>query len=459
MKTAAQLPEETSRPLNPTNPVPRPGRHRRPMTAPNTPKEKRAKIKKVLITTLTVMLILGILAIAAYFIKNLIESKYFFCTRSVKFIPLDKTCDGHIDCAGAEDEITCMTTFKVNTTFPVRLQSNDQVLQVYGPDSGWRTVCSDDWTQAHTQTACTQLGYTMKPTSKNILVSSLTSPMKTGPFTAVRPGTSNTPIQQATADRSVCQSGSVVSLSCSDCGNVGADDRIVGGTDTSIDHWPWQVSLQRSGQHTCGGSLVSPRWVVTAAHCFTGSNKELRQWAVVSGQTSIITLGGSSVDRVIVNADYNAETNDYDIALMRLTRPITVSDVRRPVCLPPKDYSITAETYMTVTGWGYRRENGAVADILQEAKIPLIAQSVCSSPTVYGSIITNRMLCAGFPEGKVDACQGDSGGPLVHISDSSWNLVGVVSWGVGCARKGKPGVYTNVEVMLNWIQTVIEKNP
>uniref|UniRef100_A0A3P9DSL3 Transmembrane protease serine 4-like n=1 Tax=Maylandia zebra TaxID=106582 RepID=A0A3P9DSL3_9CICH len=383
------------------------------MTAPNTPKEKRAKIKKVLITTLTVMLILGILAIAAYFIKNLIESKYFFCTRSVKFIPLDKTCDGHIDCAGAEDEITCMTTFKVNTTFPVRLQSNDQVLQVYGPDSGWRTVCSDDWTQAHTQTACTQLGYTI----------------------------------------SVCQSGSVVSLSCSDCGNVGADDRIVGGTDTSIDHWPWQVSLQRSGQHTCGGSLVSPRWVVTAAHCFTGSNKELRQWAVVSGQTSIITLGGSSVDRVIVNADYNAETNDYDIALMRLTRPITVSDVRRPVCLPPKDYSITAETYMTVTGWGYRRENGAVADILQEAKIPLIAQSVCSSPTVYGSIITNRMLCAGFPEGKVDACQGDSGGPLVHISDSSWNLVGVVSWGVGCARKGKPGVYTNVEVMLNWIQT------
>uniref|UniRef100_A0A3P9CGZ2 Transmembrane serine protease 4a n=1 Tax=Maylandia zebra TaxID=106582 RepID=A0A3P9CGZ2_9CICH len=383
------------------------------MTAPNTPKEKRAKIKKVLITTLTVMLILGILAIAAYFIKNLIESKYFFCTRSVKFIPLDKTCDGHIDCAGAEDEITCMTTFKVNTTFPVRLQSNDQVLQVYGPDSGWRTVCSDDWTQAHTQTACTQLGYTI----------------------------------------SVCQSGSVVSLSCSDCGNVGADDRIVGGTDTSIDHWPWQVSLQRSGQHTCGGSLVSPRWVVTAAHCFTGSNKELRQWAVVSGQTSIITLGGSSVDRVIVNADYNAETNDYDIALMRLTRPITVSDVRRPVCLPPKDYSITAETYMTVTGWGYRRENGAVADILQEAKIPLIAQSVCSSPTVYGSIITNRMLCAGFPEGKVDACQGDSGGPLVHISDSSWNLVGVVSWGVGCARKGKPGVYTKVEVMLNWIQT------
>lgn len=165
------------------------------------------------------------------------------------------------------------------------------------------------------------------------------------------------------------------------------------------------------------------------------------------------------MDRFIVNADYNAETNDYDIALMRLTRPITVSDVRRPVCLPPKDYSITAGTYMTVTGWGYRRENGAAADILQEANIPLIAQSVCSSPTVYGSIITNRMLCAGFPEGKVDACQGDSGGPLVHISDSSWNLVGVVSWGVGCARKGKPGVYTNVEVMLNWIQTVIEKNP
>uniref|UniRef100_A0A3Q0QRL0 Transmembrane serine protease 4a n=1 Tax=Amphilophus citrinellus TaxID=61819 RepID=A0A3Q0QRL0_AMPCI len=344
--------------------------------------------------------------------------KYFFCTKSVKFIPLEQTCNGKNDCAGGEDEITCLDKEKNDSTSssflpPVRLRSNKNVLQVYSPDSVWRSVCYDDWTEGHTQTACKQLGYTI-----------------------------------------VCKTGSVVSLSCSDCGEAVVEGRIIGGTDASIEHWPWQVSLRRAGQHTCGGSLVSPRWVVTAAHCFSGS--ELSQWRVVSGQTYVTSLGGSYVDRIIVHAGYDPVTNDYDIALMRLSSPITVGDTRRPVCLPPKDYGLTDGASMHVTGWGYQRENGVVSDRLQEASVPLIVQSTCSSSTVYGSAITQRMLCAGFPEGAVDACQGDSGGPLVHFNANKWHLVGVVSWGDGCARKGKPGVYSNVEEMLNWVQTAIE---
>lgn len=458
MRAAVQDPEETSRPLNPKHPVLQPGRHRKPMTAPKTQKNKVAKIKKVLLIILLVLVILGTLATAGYFIKMLIESKYYFCTKSVKFIPLEKTCDGVNDCAGGEDEITCMSTLHVNTTFPVRLRSNKNVLQVYSPDSVWRSVCYDDWTEGHTQTACTQLGYTMNPSSQSIPVSSLMVQMKTGPFAAVRAGSSSTPIHQATSERSACKTGSVVSLSCSDCGEAVVEGRIVGGTDASIEHWPWQVSLQRAGQHTCGGSLVSPRWVVTAAHCFSGNGKELSQWRVVSGQTRVMSLGGSYVDRIIVNGDYEPFTNDYDIALMRLSSPITVGDTRRPACLPPKNYGLTDGASMHVTGWGYRRENGVVSDRLQEASVPLIVQSTCSSSTVYGSAITQRMLCAGFPEGAVDACQGDSGGPLVHFNATKWHLVGVVSWGDGCARKGKPGVYSNVEEMLNWVQTAIEKN-
>ncbi|XP_069004204.1 transmembrane protease serine 4a isoform X1 [Embiotoca jacksoni] len=459
MLTVINLPEESSNPLNPRQAVPRPGRHRRPMTAPKTQKDKASKTKRVLLTILTVVVLLGILVTAGYFIKQLIDRKYFFCKRSVRFIPIDKACDGNDDCSGGEDEITCVSSFTDNTTFPVRLTSSQHVLQVYSPGSGWRSVCSDNWTAQHTQTACTQLGYAYKPRSTSVPVSTLMSSLNSGPFTAVRPGITNTPVHQATIDRSVCRSGSVVSLSCSDCGQVGSQDRIVGGTDALIEDYPWQVSLQQGGQHTCGGSLVSPHWVVTAAHCFIGSKKELSRWRVVSGRTYMSTLGGSYVDRVILNGNYDPALNDNDIALMRLSSPITVGVGRLPVCLPPKSFGLAAGASMVVTGWGYLAENGKVSHSLQKARIPLIAQSICSSPRVYGSAITQRMICAGFLEGNVDACQGDSGGPLVHFSSSRWNVAGVVSWGVGCARESKPGVYCNVEEMLNWIHTVIEKNP
>ncbi|XP_039986277.1 transmembrane protease serine 4a isoform X3 [Xiphias gladius] len=429
------------------------------MTAPKTQKDKASKRKRVFLTVLAVVVLLGILVTAAYFIKQLIESKYFFCARSVKFIPIDKACDGKDDCAGGEDEITCMSSFTVNTTFPVRLMSGRHVLQVYNLGSGWRSVCSDDWTEQHTQTACNQLGYTYKPRSTRVPVDTLISSLKTGPFTAIRPGTTTKPIHQATIDRSVCRSGSVISLSCSNCGQVGSQDRIVGGTDAVIEDWPWQVSLQQGGQHTCGGSLVSPRWVVSAAHCFSGSKKELSRWRVVSGRTYMGTLGGSYVDRIIANGDYNPSRNDYDIALIRLSSPIKVGVARKPVCLPPKAFGLVAGASMAVTGWGYLEENGEVSPSLQKANIPLIDQAVCSSPTMYGSSITQRMICAGFLKGEVDACQGDSGGPLVHFTSSRWHLVGVVSWGIGCARERRPGVYCNVEEMLNWIYTVIEKNP
>ncbi|XP_054884293.1 transmembrane protease serine 4a isoform X2 [Poeciliopsis prolifica] len=426
----------------------------KPMTNSTPQRQKVLKTKKILIWIVIAVVILAILVTAGFLIKMLIESHYYYCTRSAKFIPIAQSCDGNFDCVDGEDEAYCLSEFKANGTFPVRLVSDEHVLQVFNGKT-WGTVCTDDWSTQHTETACKQLGYTKSPTSKDVYVSSLPSPLKTGPFMAVRSESGSTPVHQATVERSVCRTGSVVSLKCSDCGEGGNVERIVGGVDARIEDYPWQVSLQNGG-HRCGGSLVSSRWIVTAAHCFSG-NKELSRWTVMAGETYMTSSGLSSVDKIIIHDEYDEGRNDYDLAMMRLSRPISVGGKRKPVCLPPKYLLLPDKAPVVVSGWGLLRENGKTSNVLQKANIEMINRNTCSS--IYGTSLSQRMICAGNLKGGVDSCQGDSGGPLVYFSSSKWHLVGVVSWGDGCARENRPGVYSNVDDMLNWIYTVIEKNP
>ncbi|XDV32665.1 hypothetical protein PO909_003415 [Leuciscus waleckii] len=456
MRTKTQVPEENTIPLNPPQPVAQPGRHRKPMTTPNAPNTISPKTKKIIITVLIVAVILAILAVAAFFIKQLIDSKYYFCSKSVKFIPLEKACDGKEDCSGAEDESACVMPFGANSTFPLRLISTSNVLQVFNSaENKWKSVCEESFTQQHAETACQKLGYSVNPSFSKVQVGLLSSDLKMD-FCVVGSSKPQT-FQSTVTDRKVCNTGTVVTLTCSDCGKSRSQDRIVGGQDAIIENWPWQVSLQNSGQHTCGGSLVSPNWVVTAAHCFNGDGmKALVKWNVVSGITYLGSSGASSVDKIIVNRNYKSGRNDYDIAMIRLQSPITLGESRRPVCLPPQDLGLKKDASLVVTGWGHLMEKGNVSPKLQKAQIPLIDRASCQSPAVYGSSVTPRMICAGFLKGGVDACQGDSGGPLVYSSDH-WMLVGVVSWGVGCARENRPGVYTNVDQMLDWIHSVMQE--
>uniref|UniRef100_H2LKA2 Transmembrane serine protease 5 n=1 Tax=Oryzias latipes TaxID=8090 RepID=H2LKA2_ORYLA len=204
-----------------------------------------------------------------------------------------------------------------------------------------------------------------------------------------------------------------------------------------------------------------------SAFCFLSANVSYRlpqvsSWVVYAGivtrsSAKMVQHTGHAVEKIIYNKNYNHRTHDSDIALIKLRTPLNFTDTIRPICLPQYKYDLPGGTQCWISGWGYTKPDDVQSpDTLKEAPVPLISTKKCNSSCMYNGEITPRMLCAGYTEGKVDACQGDSGGPLVCQEDTVWRLVGVVSWGTGCAEPNHPGVYTKVAEFLSWIYEMIE---
>ncbi|XP_071512845.1 trypsin-1-like [Panulirus ornatus] len=237
------------------------------------------------------------------------------------------------------------------------------------------------------------------------------------------------------------------------CGNVNRATRIVGGQETEVNEYPWQIGLVTSSYNLiCGGSIISKDWVLTAAHCVDGSNVAfvlIGDHDFTSGSdTSTARL--AAVEQVISHPRYNSRTMDNDIALLKLRDSLEFSREVAPVCLPPDLDNQYVGVTATVTGWGATSEGSSLSPQLQEVDVPVLSNAVCSSS--YSSI-TSNMVCAGFSEGGKDSCQGDSGGPMVYMDTNNYVQIGVVSFGRGCARPGYPGVYARVTEYMGWISS------
>nr|XP_027211158.1 transmembrane protease serine 9-like [Penaeus vannamei] len=235
------------------------------------------------------------------------------------------------------------------------------------------------------------------------------------------------------------------------CGQKAAS-RIVGGVTTGVNEWPWQAALMYGSQQFCGGSLINDRYVLTAAHCtesMRASDLTIRlaeHRLSTSSETSVVSR---SVSQIIEHPDYQPGNEINDIALIKLSSPVQVSDTVLPVCMPPPNPTYAGKT-ATVTGWGTTSSGGSSSDTLREVDVTVVSNTACQSNS-YGSAIKDTMLCAGST-GK-DSCQGDSGGPLVFKDGGgNYDQIGVVSWGYGCGARGYPGVYTRVNSYLDWIK-------
>ncbi|XP_020718171.1 trypsin-like [Ceratitis capitata] len=222
--------------------------------------------------------------------------------------------------------------------------------------------------------------------------------------------------------------------------------RIVKGVNTTIEVHPYQVSIQKlNGRHFCGGSIIDEDTIVTAAHCLRTTTAA--QIQIRLGSTSY--NGGGRVVRaraLQIHPDYVHKTNYNDVAIIKLAESVSESTRIRYIRLASST-PLTC-TRAVVTGWGVECYKNCTKSplILQEVEVGIVDRNACASKAYkYGSKIKDTMLCA-YDLGK-DACQGDSGGPLVANNE----LVGVVSWGNGCATAGYPGVYCDVADERTWI--------
>lgn len=274
----------------------------------------------------------------------------------------------------------------------------------------------------------------------------------------------------ATSSENTSNGNQVTLPSFPDCGSSRkGNTRVVGGMPASLGAYPWIVALgyrnpdnAQNPKWLCGGTMITDKHILTAGHCVYNRN-DLYIARVGEHDLYNKTDGASPEDIPLVKAkiheDYSSVKYTNDIAILTLSKKPD-NDSVVPICLPHSE-PYRSNTFLRyqpfVAGWGALYFHGPSSNVLRVASIPVVDNSACKRAYENQTIIDDRILCAGWPQGGKDACQGDSGGPLMYGKsagevDITYYQIGVVSYGFRCAEQGYPGVYTRVTNFIDWIQ-------
>ncbi|XP_011498156.1 PREDICTED: trypsin-1-like [Ceratosolen solmsi marchali] len=239
------------------------------------------------------------------------------------------------------------------------------------------------------------------------------------------------------------------------CGITNKQNRIVGGIETQVNQYPWVALLMYRRRFYCGATVINSKYLLTAAHCITGFDRNLMSVRILEHDRNLtaeaITLD-FRITEIIKHNGYSTVNYNNDIALIKIDGELNFDEKMRPACLAEPVKTFTGETGI-VTGWGAIVEGGPVSTTLQEVSVPIMSNAECRRSKYPARKITDNMLCAGYKEGQKDSCQGDSGGPLHVVAVGLYRIIGIVSWGEGCAQPGYPGVYTRVNRYITWIMS------
>ena len=244
--------------------------------------------------------------------------------------------------------------------------------------------------------------------------------------------------------------------------------RVIGGSEAVANSWPWMVSfIDDKNLQQCAGSIIDREWILTAAHCFFFTGKPGPLYNNYTFHLADHNLNFTDPQeyevqssKVYIHPKYviggGVSPGDYDIALMKLSQPLNYTDYVQPICVGTKEDIFNENDTCFLTGWGNVKDDTGYhrSPVLKEARLDLVGLQECNSNTSYKGKVSNRFLCAGRRQGGIDGCYGDSGGPYQCERNGTWIQLGIMIWGIGCARANHYGVYTDVRVLQPFIEVI-----